>query len=177
MARCLCAHTQAVRLQLKVACWVQSRRSLNPHAVTGMSSRKSLDRVRASLELPNSSTTELSSAAPEASPLKPAGNGQLFTGHTTNPVQPGRKKLFGGFGRRKLSDSGNQQTGPGSSRWGASYPLQLTVLFERSLKTRRFETLSTQDLVQYIIVGVLAGGPQSCSLWSSSTMNICGTDQ
>lgn len=148
------------------ACCVQSRRSLNPHTVTGMSSRKSLDRVRASLELPDSSTTESSSgmrgssAAPEASPLKPAGNGQLYNGHTTNPVQPGRKKLFGGFGRRKSSDSGNQQAGPGSSRWGASYLLQLTVLFERSLKTRRFETLSTQDLVQYIIVGILAGGPQ-----------------
>ena len=42
-------------------------------------------------------------------------------------------------------------------RWGAPYWQQVGLLFQRSLRTRRFETLSTQDLCQFIIIAVLAG--------------------
>jgi ABC-type multidrug transport system ATPase subunit len=42
-------------------------------------------------------------------------------------------------------------------RWGAPFWSQVFLLFQRSLRTRRFETLSTQDLCQFIIIAVLAG--------------------
>ncbi|KAL3132535.1 hypothetical protein ABBQ32_009078 [Trebouxia sp. C0010 RCD-2024] len=42
-------------------------------------------------------------------------------------------------------------------RWGATYPSQIRILFIRSVRTRRFQTLSTQDLCQFLIVGVLSG--------------------
>ena len=44
-------------------------------------------------------------------------------------------------------------------RWGAPYSLQLRILLQRTLKTRRFEALSHLDFIQFIIVGVLAGQP------------------
>ena len=44
-----------------------------------------------------------------------------------------------------------------SDRWGASYWTQISVLFARAVKTRRFETLSLQDFLQFIIVGLLSG--------------------
>ena len=44
-----------------------------------------------------------------------------------------------------------------SDRWGASYWTQISVLFSRAVKTRRFEALSLQDFLQFIIVGVLSG--------------------
>jgi hypothetical protein len=50
-----------------------------------------------------------------------------------------------------------QSVGRSESRWGAPYSLQLVVLFVRSLKTRRFESLSTQDFATFLIVGVLCG--------------------
>jgi ABC-type multidrug transport system ATPase subunit len=42
-------------------------------------------------------------------------------------------------------------------RWGAPFWAQVGFLFQRSLRTRRFETLSTQDLFQFIVIAVLAG--------------------
>lgn len=42
-------------------------------------------------------------------------------------------------------------------RWGAPYTVQLRVLLQRTLKTRRFEALSSRDFLQFLIVGVLAG--------------------
>lgn len=42
-------------------------------------------------------------------------------------------------------------------RWGAPYPVQFRVLLQRTLKTRRFEALSSRDFLQFLIVGVLAG--------------------
>ncbi|KAL0032350.1 hypothetical protein WJX79_006390 [Trebouxia sp. C0005] len=42
-------------------------------------------------------------------------------------------------------------------RWGATYPNQIRILFIRSVRTRRFQSLSTQDLCQFLIVGVLSG--------------------
>lgn len=69
-------------------------------------------------------------------------------------------------------------------RWGATYPDQLRILFVRSLKTRRFESLSVQDLAQLLIVGLLSGAlcctePTLCcsncgaaddSIWRSSSL-------
>ncbi|EIE22543.1 hypothetical protein COCSUDRAFT_16269, partial [Coccomyxa subellipsoidea C-169] len=42
-------------------------------------------------------------------------------------------------------------------RWGASYWTQIHILFARAVKTRRFESLSSQDFAQFVIVGVLSG--------------------
>ncbi|GAB4821556.1 hypothetical protein N2152v2_008602 [Parachlorella kessleri] len=46
---------------------------------------------------------------------------------------------------------------PGASRWGATYWTQLQVLFLRAVKVRRFETLSKQDFIQFLIVGAICG--------------------
>lgn len=48
-------------------------------------------------------------------------------------------------------------------RWGAPYPVQLRVLLQRTLKTRRFEALSSRDFLQFLIVGVLAGKLLCCT--------------
>ncbi|KAL4427647.1 hypothetical protein ABPG75_001736 [Micractinium tetrahymenae] len=45
----------------------------------------------------------------------------------------------------------------GASRWGASYWTQFYTLFVRAVRVRRFETLSQQDLIQFIIVGAICG--------------------
>ena len=44
-----------------------------------------------------------------------------------------------------------------ADRWGASYATQLSILFARAVKTRRFEAMSGQDFAQFIVVGALAG--------------------
>ena len=53
--------------------------------------------------------------------------------------------------------TGETQKGSKSHRWGAPYREQLRILFTRTIKTRRFEALSTRDFIQFLIVGVLAG--------------------
>lgn len=42
-------------------------------------------------------------------------------------------------------------------RWGASYWTQVSILFQRSVRTRRFQSLTTQDISQFTIIAVLAG--------------------
>ncbi|KAL4457859.1 hypothetical protein ABPG75_012724 [Micractinium tetrahymenae] len=42
-------------------------------------------------------------------------------------------------------------------RWGAPYSTQVALLFQRSLKTRRFESMSSQDIVQFVVIAILAG--------------------
>jgi ABC-type Na+ transport system ATPase subunit NatA len=44
-----------------------------------------------------------------------------------------------------------------ADRWGASYGTQLSILFARAVKTRRFEAMSGQDFAQFIVVGLLSG--------------------
>lgn len=65
-----------------------------------------------------------------------------------------------------LEQGGNQTVAGGKKaavpqanqrRWGATYPTQIRILFIRSVRTRRFQTLSTQDLAQFLVVGVLSG--------------------
>ncbi|CAL5220454.1 g2473 [Coccomyxa viridis] len=54
-------------------------------------------------------------------------------------------------------EKGTKSKRPTESRWGASYSLQLRILFIRAIKTRRFDSMSSQDLFQFIVVGVLTG--------------------
>eukprot|EP00884_Botryococcus_braunii_P016367 jgi/Botrbrau1/3413/Bobra.0337s0046.1 len=56
---------------------------------------------------------------------------------------------------------------PGASehRWGATYPTQIRILFMRAVRVRRFQTLSTQDLAQFVIVGLLTG----CFWWQRAS--------
>lgn len=63
--------------------------------------------------------------------------------------------LQGGKPRQQAE---GKQVGTGS-RWGASYWTQISILFLRAVKTRRFDSLSTQDIVQFVIVGLLSGAP------------------
>lgn len=42
-------------------------------------------------------------------------------------------------------------------RWGASYMQQINILFVRSIRTRRFQSLSGQDIIQYLTIAILAG--------------------
>ncbi len=42
-------------------------------------------------------------------------------------------------------------------RWGAPFWEQFRILFQRSLRTRRFEALSTQDFFQFGVIGILSG--------------------
>ena len=39
------------------------------------------------------------------------------------------------------------------SRWGARYSYQFVILLSRSIRTRRFQTLSTQSIAQFTIIG------------------------
>ena len=57
--------------------------------------------------------------------------------------------------------SGQPQKGTKQHRWGAPYTQQLRILFTRTIKTRRFEALSTRDFLQFLIVGILAGTAKS----------------
>lgn len=42
-------------------------------------------------------------------------------------------------------------------RWGAPYWTQVKILFQRTLKTKRFQTLNTQDIIIFMYMGTLAG--------------------
>lgn len=42
-------------------------------------------------------------------------------------------------------------------RWGVDFYSQVAILFKRSLKTRRFESLSTQEFFQFLALGLLSG--------------------
>lgn len=56
------------------------------------------------------------------------------------------------------------------SRWGASYPTQFKVLLDRSIRVRRFQAFSTQDFLQFAIVG--APSPQTSSTPNPSTWPV-----
>eukprot|EP00884_Botryococcus_braunii_P008026 jgi/Botrbrau1/17224/Bobra.0621s0002.1 len=45
----------------------------------------------------------------------------------------------------------------GGDRWGASYWTQLVILFTRTVRNRRFDSLSTQDILQPLVLGLLSG--------------------
>lgn len=56
--------------------------------------------------------------------------------------------------RRIESLLGGREKG---DRWGVGFFSQVSILFRRSMKTRRFESLSTQDFLQFLAIGILAG--------------------
>jgi len=56
--------------------------------------------------------------------------------------------------RRIESLFGGREKG---DRWGVGFYSQVSILFRRSIKTRRFESLSTQDFLQFLAIGILAG--------------------
>ena len=64
---------------------------------------------------------------------------------------------------------------PGESRWGASYPAQIGILLSRTIKTRRFEALGKQDVIQFLIVGILSGEccPAECMLSAGQLLAHC----
>ena len=64
-----------------------------------------------------------------------------------------KQKTFRSF-RRYESLVGGADMG---DRWGASYWAQVKILFQRNLKTRRFESVSTQDVLMFTVIALLAG--------------------
>ena len=69
-----------------------------------------------------------------------------------------------------LSRHQHEQTHQTEKHWG------MQVLFHRAIKTRRFESLSMQDITQFLIVGLLCGalqqwsppgGPTSCCAFNT----------
>lgn len=68
-------------------------------------------------------------------------------------VGPAAANGKGGGGLASLSSAAI----PKADRWGASYGTQLSILFARAVKTRRFEAMSGQDFAQFIVVGLLSG--------------------
>ena len=39
------------------------------------------------------------------------------------------------------------------SRWGAPYPTQFKILLDRAVRVRRFQAFSTQDILQFLVIG------------------------
>ena len=115
---------------------MQSRKQLDPFKGTPSS--------KLSLDIPTSSDASSSAAdddielGTKADPVDTRGNNNLSNANTTSPA-PYQ-----------------------NARWGAAYPDQIRLLLSRTLKTRRFEALAKEDIIQFVIVGVLAGvcGPR-----------------
>lgn len=64
------------------------------------------------------------------------------------------------LGRKGAAAADDGDTALGGSkddRWGASFGMQIRILFQRSLRTRRFQSLSMQDICQLVIIAILAG--------------------
>lgn len=53
--------------------------------------------------------------------------------------------------------AGTSSTLQQEHRWGAPYLTQVALLFRRSLRTRRFESMKTQDIYQFAAISLLAG--------------------
>ncbi|KAL6781161.1 hypothetical protein ACKKBG_A10055 [Auxenochlorella protothecoides x Auxenochlorella symbiontica] len=52
---------------------------------------------------------------------------------------------------------GGEDANSNEHRWGASYKDQLKILFQRSIRTRRFQNFSVQDIAQLMVIAVLSG--------------------
>jgi hypothetical protein len=104
-------------------------------------------------------------APPEAPPgalsalrRKFGSRDSLASADVDAPALPTSNK-GGGAAPRALARSATSMAAarPGASRWGASYFTQLRVLFARSVRARRFEAVAVQDIVQFTVVGAVAG--------------------
>jgi hypothetical protein len=56
------------------------------------------------------------------------------------------------------------------SRWGAPYPTQFKILLDRAVRVRRFQAFSTQDILQFLVIGA----PRPSLLNRLSTLLISG---
>ncbi|KAL4542047.1 hypothetical protein Ndes2437B_g06366 [Nannochloris sp. 'desiccata'] len=112
----------------------------------------------------------LPSAAAVAALGGRVGSGELPPGYRFNPYQAQYSGMdvsaeVDARSTRGLKNGTGGAAGGGSNaellreehRWGAPFWAQVGFLFQRSLRTRRFETLSTQDLFQFITIAILAG--------------------
>lgn len=68
----------------------------------------------------------------------------------------GRYSVFKGSKSKSAASLGGEG-GDKEHRWGAPYWVQVGLLFQRSLRTRRFQTLSIQDFSQFLIIAVISG--------------------
>lgn len=108
-----------------------------------------LDASSRSIGRPGSAAAAAAAAANGSAAAAAAnGNGSLALSSSLAKVKAARTaaSLSGGTDKERKAD-----------RWGASYWTQISVLFARAVKTRRFETLSVQDFLQFIVVGLLSG--------------------
>lgn len=71
-------------------------------------------------------------------------------------LDSGRRSKEGSM-KRLRSVTSIAASRPGASRWGASFTTQVSTLFIRAIKVRRFETLTIQDTLLFIIVGGISG--------------------
>ena len=72
--------------------------------------------------------------------------------------------------RRSLTAMETITHGKQAGRWGATWPAQVFILFIRSLKTRRYESLAIQDIFQFLTVGVLCGAYEL--VWSQTGLHL-----
>ena len=71
-------------------------------------------------------------------------------------VDARRGGVYNGSKSKSATTVGGE-AGEGEYRWGAPYWAQVGLLFQRSLRTRRFQTLSMQDFAQFLIIAVISG--------------------
>ncbi|KAK9820397.1 hypothetical protein WJX72_009913 [[Myrmecia] bisecta] len=94
-------------------------------------------------------------------PISPFQVASVETGTEASSSTDGEPvdEEVGAAAHRTLASSFKRRGVPqaAGNRWGASYPQQLKILFVRSVRTRRFQSLSKQDLIQFLVVGVLTG--------------------
>ncbi|KAI7836411.1 hypothetical protein COHA_009711 [Chlorella ohadii] len=71
----------------------------------------------------------------------------------------GVERVEGKTASASLADAaaGGKEAAQGEHRWGAPWSTQVALLFRRSLRTRRFQSMSTQDIVQAAVISLLAG--------------------
>lgn len=106
--------------------------------------------IRASLDLPHSPTRSSKKLMVPA----PISAGHEYDEH----AEPGpfSSKEHADIESGKGGGMGSA-FGEGGDRWGAPYRVQFMVLLSRSIRVRRFQALSTQDIAQLLILGTLAG--------------------
>lgn len=90
-----------------------------------------------------------------------AGFGGSFTGghHRPNLVHHNKTLPRGisKYGGWSVDESGTVTQEGDGDRWGAPYWAQVGYLFQRNLRTRRFQSLSVQDMLQFLAIAVLSG--------------------
>ena len=115
--------------------------------------RKSFKKVMGMLPIVHSGTTLNALGDNNDSGTDGAGNGV---------IDARRSRKGNPSSSRKYTTSTTNASAPTEdiqkdTRWAASFSEQIAILFQRSLRTRRFEVLSTQDFFQILTIAILAG--------------------